>query len=217
MIGIGNTFNEYLGRCAAALDQVDPGEAIGLVECLVAAHAKQRLVFVCGNGGSAANASHFAEDLGKSSLSRQEWDEDCGRRFRVLSLTDNASYLLAWANDAGFERIFIEQLKNLASAGDVLLALSGSGNSDNVLTAVDWANRHGLVTWGLTGFDGGQLGSLAQHGLHVPANDMGQVESCHLLIFHWVMEEATRRIRAAPGGGRHVDGRWEAAACAGVT
>ena len=111
-----------------------------------------------------------------------------------LSLTDNTPYILAWGNDEGFDRIFVEQLKNFASPGDVLIAISGSGNSPNILNAVEWANRHELRTWGITGYTGGKLQQLARHNLHVALDDMGMVESIHLLLFHWVLNDVYARI-----------------------
>ena len=113
---------------------------------------------------------------------------------RVLSLTDNTPYILAWGNDEGFDRVFVEQLKNLARPGDLLIAISGSGNSPNVLRAVEWANQHGLTTFGCTGFSGGKLRKLAQKNLHVPLDDMGIVESIHLTAFHWVVDNLHARI-----------------------
>jgi D-sedoheptulose 7-phosphate isomerase len=101
---------------------------------------------------------------------------------------------LAWGNDEGFERIFVEQLKNLASPGDLLIGISGSGNSPNILRAVEWANHHGLETFGCTGFDGGKLRTLAHQAFHVPLHDMGIVESIHLTAFHWVIDDLYRRI-----------------------
>src|SRR5262249_35792070 len=119
------------------------------------------------------------------------------KRIRILSLTDNTPYILAWGNDEGFERVFVEQLKNLATPGDLLIAISGSGNSPNVLRAVDWANSHGLRTFGCTGFGGGKLRPLAQQNLHVPIEDMGIVESIHLTVFHWVVDDLYRRLSSS--------------------
>ena len=100
----------------------------------------------------------------------------------------------AYGNDEGFDRVFVEQLKNLANEGDVLVAISGSGNSPNVLRAVEWANRRGLKTFSCTGFGGGKLRTLARQGLHVPLDDMGIVESIHLTAFHWVVDHLHARI-----------------------
>ena len=117
---------------------------------------------------------------------------------RILSLTDNTPYILAWGNDEGFDRVFVEQLKNLGSAGDLLIAISGSGNSPNILRAVEWANKHGLKTYGCTGFGGGKLKTLAQQNFHVPLEDMGIVESVHLTAFHWIVDDMYRRISMQP-------------------
>ena len=149
-----------------------------------------RFVFIIGNGGSGANASHLCEDLAKCTLR----DFESQKRLKVLSLTDNVAWIMAIANDINYEGIFSEQLKNLASPGDLLLAISGSGNSPNILKAVDWSNKNGLTTCGITGFDGGKLKSMAQHNLHVAVDDMGLVESLHQVVFHWVIDDLYRRI-----------------------
>ena len=115
---------------------------------------------------------------------------------RILSLTDNTPYILAWGNDEGFDRVFVEQLKNLASPGDLLIAISGSGNSPNILRAVEWANRNGLTHLRLHRLHRRQARELAQHNLHVPLDDMGIVESIHLTAFHWVVDDLHRRIAA---------------------
>ncbi len=154
------------------------------------AYLDGRFVFIIGNGGSGANASHLCEDLAKCTLR----DFENQRRLKVLSLTDNTPWLMAIANDISYERVFVEQLKNLASAGDLLLAISGSGNSPNILRAVEWANENGLTTVGITGFGGGTLKSLAQENLHAPVDDMGIAESVHLAVFHWVIDDLNRRF-----------------------
>ncbi len=197
MLGAELDARSYLQRTAAELQRVDPKEVEALADEIYRCYETDRFVFICGNGGSGANASHFCEDLGKSTLRREDFDDDSRKRLKVLSLTDNTPYILAWANDEGYDRIFVEQLKNLASPGDLLIAISGSGNSANVLRAVEWANAHGLRTFGVTGYDGGKLKQLAHRSLHVPLNDMGMVESIHLVVFHWVLGELFRRIYAA--------------------
>src|SRR5262245_24077500 len=194
MLGIKLGVGPFLARVGAELARLDPAEVRALADAIYDCYRQGRIVFLCGNGGSGSNASHFCEDLGKGTLTRQDFDDDRKKRLRVLSLTDNTPYILAWGNDEGFERVFVEQLKNLAAPGDLLIAISGSGNSPNVLRAVEWANRSGLKTFGCTGFDGGKLRRLAQHGLHVPLDDMGIVESVHLTAFHWVVDDMYRRI-----------------------
>ena len=184
----------FLERVAAELLRIDAAEVTALADAVYEAYERGRFVFVCGNGGSGSNASHFCEDVGKGTLRRADYDDDNKKRVRILSLTDNTPYILAWGNDEGFERVFIEQLKNLAGPGDLLVAISGSGNSPNILKAVEWANAHGMKTFGCTGFSGGKLRTLAHQGLHVALDDMGIVESIHLTAFHWVVDDLHRRL-----------------------
>src|SRR5205085_1602220 len=172
MLGAMLGAKDYLDRVCREIQRLDVGQLERLSDLIEAAYHDGRFVFICGNGGSGANASHLSEDLAKCTLR----DFENQKRLKVLSLTDNTAGIMAWANDEGYDRIFVEQLKNLASPGDLLLAISGSGNSPNILKAVDWANRNGLTTVGLTGFGGGQLKERAQHSLHVAIDDMGMVE-----------------------------------------
>ncbi|RMG40135.1 MAG: SIS domain-containing protein [Planctomycetota bacterium] len=206
MLGIDLDLQAYLERCSDVLRSLDAEAIERLAADIHQAYREGRTLFICGNGGSGANASHFCEDLGKSTLSREEFDDDRIPRLKVMSLTDNTPYILAWANDEGFDRIFVEQLKNFAAAGDLVLAISGSGNSPNVLRAVEWANEHGLKTWGMTGYDGGRLKQIAHDVVHVPLDDMGMVESIHLTVFHWILNDVYARIhrvgRYAPAGRR---------------
>jgi D-sedoheptulose 7-phosphate isomerase len=194
MLGITLDARPFLERVAQELLRIDPAEVQNLAELMYAVYEKGRFIFVIGNGGSGSNASHLCEDIGKGTLRREDFDDDRKKRVRILSLTDHSPYILAWGNDEGFDRVFVEQLKNLASPGDLLIAISGSGNSPNILRAVAWANEHGLTTFGCTGFSGGKLSRMAQHRLHVPLDDMGIVESIHLTAFHWVVDDLHRRI-----------------------
>jgi D-sedoheptulose 7-phosphate isomerase len=194
MLGTTLDVRPFLERVGQELLRLEAGEVQALADAVYDCYQRGRFVFVIGNGGSGSNASHFCEDLGKGTLRREDFDNDAKKRLRIVSLTDNTPYILAWGNDEGFERVFVEQLKNLASLGDLLIAISGSGNSPNVLRAVEWANRHGLKTFGCTGFSGGKLRDLAQQGLHVALHDMGIVETVHLAAFHWVVDDLHRRI-----------------------
>ena len=151
-----------------------------LIDSLQRVRNEGKQVFVCGNGGSASTASHFSNDLGKGA-SLQGRD-----RFRIISLTDNIPWITALANDLDYGQIFVEQLKNFAEAGDLLLAISGSGNSENVLEAVRWANGNGLHSIGLTGRPGGELGKLARTALFVESSHMGRIEEGHFLILHMI-------------------------------
>jgi D-sedoheptulose 7-phosphate isomerase len=200
MLGAYLDVQEYLARFSRLLDDLDPTETTGLADDVYRAWQDGKFVFICGNGGSGSNSSHFCEDLGKSTLDPADFTNKDARRLKVLSLTDNTPYILAWANDEGFERVFVEQLKNFASQDDLLIAISGSGNSPNVLNAVEWARDHGMKTWGITGYDGGKLKSLADAKVHVPLDDMGMVESVHLVLFHWILNDVYARIN---GVGRY--------------
>lgn len=194
---LGITLNPaaYLARMAQELARLDPAEVQTLSDVMYEKYLAGRMIFIIGNGGSGSNASHFCEDIGKCTLKLpDDLTNDGKKRVRIISLTDNTPYILAWANDEGFERVFVEQLKNLASPGDLLIAISGSGNSRNILAAVEWANRNNLTTFGCTGFSGGQLRPMAHHGLHVPLDDMGIVETLHLAAFHWIVDDLHRRI-----------------------
>jgi D-sedoheptulose 7-phosphate isomerase len=190
MLGAMMTAGDYLFRVCQEIERLDTGEILNVSRLIEQAYDSGRFVFICGNGGSGANASHFCEDLAKCTLR----DFENQKRLKVLSLTDNTPGIMAWANDEGYDRVFVEQLKNLASAGDLLLAISGSGNSPNVLKAVDWASAHGLTTVGITGFSGGKLKEMAHYSLHVAIDDMGIAESLHLVVFHWIIDDLYRRF-----------------------
>jgi len=174
--------------------RLNPEACRKLVDLLERAYHAGNQIFIFGNGGSGANASHFCEDLGKGTL-KTPGDP---KRFRVMSLTDNTPYILAWANDEGYETIFEQQLRNFGRPGDVVIGISGSGNSANVLNAVRYANDNGMITVGMTGFDGGRLRGLAQHSIHVPVDDMGIAECLHLVIAHYVIYELRSRIHENP-------------------
>jgi len=137
-----------------------------------------------GNGGSGANASHVCEDLNKGTIH----DFENQKRLKVMSLTDNTPAILAWANDNGYESIFVEQMKNFAQPGDLAIGLSGSGNSANVIKAIEYANTVEMQTIGCTGYDGGALKQIARYSLHVPSFNMGITEAIHLIIFHHIIE-----------------------------
>jgi D-sedoheptulose 7-phosphate isomerase len=194
MLGAKLDAAAYLGRLSEELGRIDQGELLRWADLVFEAWENGRFVFIFGNGGSGTTATHMSEDLGKSLLRPEHLGDDSKRRLKVMSLTDNLGWILAVGNDCGYDQIFVQQLMNFAGPGDLALAISGSGNSPNVLAAVDWANRHELVTFGMTGYDGGKLRQLARDGLHVPINDMGMVESIHLALFHWVLNDVYARI-----------------------
>jgi D-sedoheptulose 7-phosphate isomerase len=200
MLGAKLDSRAYLQRLQHELDRIDGSAMQRWADRLYQAWEHEQFVFVLGNGGSGTTATHITEDLGKSTLRECDLHDESKRRLRIMSLTDNVGWILAVGNDVGYEHIFVQQLMNYGQAGDLVIAISGSGNSPNVLKAVDWANRHGLISFGLTGYDGGRLKQLQTDGLHVDLHDMGMVESIHLCLFHWVLNDVFARIN---GEGRY--------------
>jgi len=183
---------DYLKQLAELLEAL-PEPSDRLVDALYAGFEQGRTVFLVGNGGSAANASHFGQDLAKGTLSSMS----ATRRFRVVPLTDNIGFITALANDEGYESIFEQQLRNLAAADDLLVAISGSGNSPNILRAAEYARSIGMTIIGVTGFDGGKLKTLADVSVHIPVNDMGMAEALHGVVFHLVMCRLRERLAQA--------------------
>jgi D-sedoheptulose 7-phosphate isomerase len=196
MLGAQLNSTDYLKRFNEELDRIDSESLSRWSDLIYEAWKQGTFVYIIGNGGSGTSASHMAEDLGKSTLREDELNDESKKRLKVLSLTDNAGWLMAVGNDLAYDQIFVQQLMNYGSSGDLLIAISGSGNSRNILNAVDWANRNGLKTFGLTGYDGGKLKTAQSDGLHVDMPDMGMVESIHLAIFHWVLNDVFARINS---------------------
>ena len=171
----------YLAELDATLRALPHEQVADLIEAIRDVRDRDAQIFVVGNGGSAATASHFAVDLGKGASLGAD------RRFRVLSLTDNVPWITALGNDLSYADVFVEQLRNYARPGDLLLAFSGSGNSENVLRAVRYANSIGCRTIGLAGYSGGRLREEAQECLVVSADHMGRIEDGHFVIQHLVV------------------------------
>jgi D-sedoheptulose 7-phosphate isomerase len=197
MLGLTLGLDEYLGRLNGELDRLDRAAIVRFSEALYEAWQAERFIFVIGNGGSAATASHFCEDLGKNILRPGDMHDDGKKRMRVLSLTDHVSWITALGNDLCYEEVFSQQLRQYASPGDLLVAISGSGNSPNIIKAVEWANQRGLKTFGMTGYNGGKLKQLQHDGIHVELDDMGMAESIHGCILHWVVEDVHGRVNSA--------------------
>ena len=171
----------------SALDLATVGRAAALI---IAAYETERTVFICGNGGSASTASHMAADLGKNTVAP-------GRpRLRVLSLNDNMAWFSALGNDLGYDNVFVEQIENLLQPGDLLIAISASGNSPNVVRAAEFARAHGGKVLALVGFTGGRLLALADVAVHLQSSDYGPVEDGHLILNHIFTEALRERIRA---------------------
>lgn len=181
----------YLEYLIEVLARMDVAAIAAFIEVVLQARERGARIFFIGNGGSAATASHFVNDLAFSSRS---W----AKPFRAISLTDNVSVLTALANDYGYADIFTLQLKTQMMPGDVVVAISASGNSPNVVQAIEYANAHGAITVGLTGFDGGRLKQLVQVDVHVPTNkgEYEPVEDVHMVVDHLVGAFLTQMCRA---------------------
>jgi D-sedoheptulose 7-phosphate isomerase len=186
----------YVGEVCELLNNLDLDAVARFIEVLDEARRRGATVFFVGNGGSAATASHWANDLGVGT----RVDGVVG--FRAVSLTDNVVILTALANDHGYDEVFVRQLVDLFRPGDVLVAISVSGNSPNVVRAVEWANARGGATVGLIGFDGGKLRTACQLVIHVPGakGNYGPPEDVHLVLDHLVTGHLRERLLAERRG-----------------
>jgi D-sedoheptulose 7-phosphate isomerase len=173
---------DYLGRLQGALGTLSRQELNELGAILTRAYRNGKQVFTVGNGGSSSLASHMAADLAKNTIGPNM------RRFRIMSLNENAAIVTALANDLGYENIFSEQLQSLIGAGDVLIVVSASGNSPNIIRAIEYARSQSAEVVGLLGFDGGRAAQLADLAIVVPSWDYGVVEDVHLIINHILVE-----------------------------
>ena len=179
----------YLRETQRVLSELSSESVRKVVSMLLEAWAKRKQVFIFGNGGSASTASHLANDLSKATIVAGQ------PRMRVLALTDNISIITAWANDHSYESIFKEQLENLLESGDVVLGISASGNSPNVLQALTFARERGAITIAWSGLSGGKLRGLVDLCLHAPTEDVGIIESAHLVLDHLITQELRRKIQ----------------------
>src|SRR3990167_6294920 len=177
--------NGYILEMTRCLSSLDKTKLELIIDVLVAAYKKDRKVFILGNGGSASTASHMACDLGKGTLQRVY--DNTERRFRVMSLTDNVALMTAFANDLSFDDIFVQQLRNLVETDDVVIALTGSGNSPNVVKAIEYAKLCGAKTIGILGFKtGGKLGNMVDYSIIVDSNHYGPIEDIQLILNHMI-------------------------------
>ena len=175
-----NFTGQYKTQLLAAIDTIDLDRVNQAIEVFRRAREQGRHIFVCGNGGSASTASHFACDIVKGASFNR------GQRFRIMALTDQLATLTAYANDVSYDSVFVEQLRNFAQPEDVFMGISGSGNSPNVIRAMEYANSIGCRTIALTGRDGGKLGPLAELNIQVAAPHMGRIEDAHMIVCHMI-------------------------------
>lgn len=192
-----NWIDTYIAQQKAALDSI-PADAVALlVDRFREAWKNDRQIFVFGNGGSAASASHFITDLGKGS------SDKLSKRFRCMSLNDNTAWMTALGNDYAYDQIFVRQLKNFARPGDLVMSMSVSGNSPNLVAAFDWARQNDIETIALVGAKRGRLAELARHTIVIASEHYGRVEDAHMTICHLLayafMEQP--QLTAADGDG----------------
>ncbi|MBI2143990.1 SIS domain-containing protein [Candidatus Woesearchaeota archaeon] len=183
----------YIAELKKEIDTINPEDVTRVVDILFDAWKNDRQVFIFGNGGSAATSSHFACDIAKGTLQRVY--DHAEKRFRVSSLTDNVATMTAYANDLSYDDVFSQQLCHYVQKGDVVIAITGSGNSKNVINAVELAKKFGAVTIAFLGFDGGKLKAIADHVVHVKSNHYGRVEDCHDMLHHLVTYYLQKKIK----------------------
>ena len=179
---------EYISGLQATIDLLPMDRISDVIELLHEARLQGRQIFIMGNGGSASTASHFVCDLAKNTR-HEGWPH-----FRVIGLTDNMSIFSAYANDEGYENVFAQQLENLVNPGDIVIGISASGNSPNVLNGIEVANQHNAFTIGFTGFDGGKLGLMVRMQLHVNSGCIEYVEDLHLVLEHMIVKTLRERV-----------------------
>lgn len=173
-------FKQYATEVKQTLDQLPWQEIQQVVDILRTAWLTNKQVFVMGNGGSAATATHMACDLAKNTVVAGM------TRLRVMSLNDNMAHFSAYANDNGYDQVFAEQLSNYVNTGDVVIAISASGNSPNVLRAIERAQEYGALTIGWSGYQGGRLAQIVDLPLVIPSDKIEQIEDIHLMFVHMV-------------------------------
>jgi len=183
MMSKKDTITSFLKEQELCLEKISEQTEIieNIVEILIQARDNSKKIFIIGNGGSASTASHFVADLLKTSITKND------KRFSAISLTDNFPVVSAWSNDSSYEDIFVEQLKNFLSEGDVIVCFSGSGKSKNVVKAMEYGKNNGAICIGITGMSGGDLPKVSDICFIVPSNDMLAIESTHVTLFHCIV------------------------------
>lgn len=175
---------DYIKNMHDILNNIDCGKIEEIGDLFYSTWDKGRQIFILGNGGSAATASHFACDLGKGTL-KNEYDKK-EKRIKVISLTDNVSTITAYSNDVGYEEVFSQQLRNLVNPADLVTIITGSGNSKNIIRAVEAAKEMQAATIGLLGFNGGKVKDMLSKYILVPSNHYGRIEDAHLMLCHLI-------------------------------
>ena len=177
--------NNYIAELKDTLDNLDRGEVVQFADILEKARLQSNKVFIFGNGGSGSTATHFACDINKGASMGQD------KRHRIIALTDNIPTMLAYSNDMSYDDVFVEQLKNFIEPGDVVIGISGSGNSKNIIKAIEYANQLENTTIGITGFEGGKLKQISTYSVNANRNDMQISEDVHMILVHLMMKMLT--------------------------
>ena len=185
--------DSYIEELKEVLDNFPHEQFERFVDAMMDAYHDEKHIFVMGNGGSASTASHWACDINKG----------CGlgidKKFKMICLNDSISTMLAYANDLSYEDVFVKQLENFFESGDMVIGISGSGNSKNVLRAIDYANKNGGTTVGLCGYSGGKLYKMADIPVLARVDDMQKVEDVHLIVTHMSMQKIMQKLlKSAP-------------------
>jgi D-sedoheptulose 7-phosphate isomerase len=182
---------QYIEELKGVLNSFPHDRFEEIAGMILSAYDNEKQIFIMGNGGSGSTASHFACDINKGCCF------DVEKKFKVICLNDNIPTMLAYANDLSYEKVFVEQLKNFLQPGDVVIGISGSGNSENVIQAISYARENNAKTIALTGFDGGKLSQRADKPLVVSINDMQKVEDVHMIVVHMLMQYLDKALQAA--------------------
>ena len=179
---------DYIKDLKCSLDKLDLNSIDRIVNVLWTAYLNDKQVFIIGNGGSASTASHFACDLGKGTIVEGK------KRLRVICLNDNMAIVTALSNDLNYDEVFREQLINLVNSDDVVIAITASGNSPNILKAVECARENGAISIGFIGFDGGQLKPIVDESIIVKSSNYGHIEDVHLILEHMISQSLKHRL-----------------------
>lgn len=183
-----NFIESYIDDIKNAVENLDKEKIQEAINVILEAYKNDKQIFIMGNGGSASTSSHFACDLGKGTIIEGK------KRFKVMSLNDNMALITAFSNDYGYEYVFEEQLKNLINEGDIVVAISASGNSTNIIKGIKYSKEKEAYIIGFSGFNGGKLKEMADLCIHVNNNNYGQIEDVHMFLSHMISQNIKRYI-----------------------
>ena len=185
----------YFTKLSEGLNKLDKNKIKDIIDIIYNAWENEKQIFILGNGGSASTASHFACDIGKGTLGRNYNDRRI-KRFKVISLTDNVATITAYANDLSFDDVFSQQLNNLVCENDVVIAITGSGNSVNVIKALDVAKQAKAITVAFLGFDGGKVKDMVDYPIIFEDSHYGRVEDAHMILEHLISSALCEKINS---------------------